>query len=276
MKDYSGYFFNLDEENRISLITSKINKENTFTDVISDPDWKTKKVEIFIIALNDKLNYLALVHNRGKIATGKSQIRFTNLVKILPEIPLKDIETKIQTSLKQYFIRSSKGDGKRTSTQTWKEIIQTIKELRPQISNDIDRLYELKDQNYQLTSTEKITLAEEKDAVNISLRIANFDEKEILNWSPPKISGKVLPFLKGIEKVELLEDSMIAHDTKVFGEWSIFASHIVGCVEFKKDKDSLFIINANRTNIEHTIGVDLIYYFERYESYVNTRNKMTQ
>lgn len=268
MKDYGGYFFNVDEENRISLIIRNIDATGSFTDAVSSSDWQNKKTEIFLISFHGNLTYVALARKGSRVLTGKSRIRFTNFIRIVPEIPIQFLENEIQTKLKQYFIRASKGVGMKTPPQTWSATIDFIKKLRPYASAQIDELYRLKDEAFEINGKDVKTLAEEKDATNIALRIASFEKTDVLNWSPPPPTERITSYIERLKDFTIIEDRMIEHDTRVFGSWSYLKSHMVGAVEFVKDGEKLLIMNTNRGNIEHSMGVDLIYYFEKFDSYL--------
>lgn len=268
MKDYGGYFFNIDEENRVDVVIKHIDLTGTFTDAISSSDWENKKTEIFLISFQGKISYAALAHKGGRILTGKNRIRFTNFVPITPEIPVQFLENEIQTNLKQYFIRASKGVGKKTPLHTWSVAIDFIKRLRPQAAAQIDELYKLKNEDFVINGKDIKTLAEEKDAANIALRIAGFDKTEVLNMSPPQPAERITAFIETFKNFSIIEDRMIEHDTRFFGSWSQLNPYMIGAVEFEKDGEKLLIINANRGNIEYSMGVDLIYYFEKFDSYL--------
>ena len=268
MKEYGGYLFIIDTENIANTLIEKIERDYSFTDAIVTSGWQGKKAEIFLISFYGSFSYAALAHRGNRIVTGKNLVRFTNFVKIFPEIPIQEIKESLEKNLLEDFNRSSKGEGQRTPPQTWSAVIALIKKLRPEVSSALDELYKLKDENLILPEKESMILAEEKDAVNIALRIAGFDEADIVDWTPPKANEQVSSFLKGLKNVSVIEDRMIEQDARVFGNWTSLESYIVGAVEFRKGEEQLTIINANRSSVEHSMGVDLVYYFEKFDSYL--------
>jgi hypothetical protein len=66
---------------------------------------------------------------------------------------------------------------------------------------------------------------------------------------------------------------MIAHDATVIPGWEDVSAHQIGSVVFERDDECLTILNVNRTPIEKTVGVDLIYYNHSYQAYVMVQYK---
>ncbi len=110
----------------------------------------------------------------------------------------------------------------------------------------------------------------EGDAVALALGMAGFDRREELAfWS----GDATAPFLSGITSFARLEDRMIENDAKVFGDWDLVAANAVGWAEFRRDGDQLWTINVNRSAIERSLGVDLIYYMYGFDAYVLVQYK---
>ena len=140
MNEYSGYIFQIDESQRSKTIKNKIISNDTFTDTISAQDTEIKLAEIFFISLNDGfLDYIALGRLGNRVATQKHQLRFVNLKEIIPPIPVEEIQNQIKPQLKSYFIKSSSGFLSRMPVETWKEFLNIIKNLRPNIINDLEK-----------------------------------------------------------------------------------------------------------------------------------------
>jgi hypothetical protein len=274
MSTYSGYIFVIDEERRASRIEAYISEAGTFTDTISVPDLHTKRAEIFFISVNgNSIRYASLAHRGKTVATEKRQIRFTNFVEFSPPIPFRQIQELLDTRLQSYFIRASSGIGARVTPKTWQDMVTVIKHLRAESAEGLERLEKLREIGAEFFRRPGVEiLAEERDAVNLALRMSNFDHREILNWSPSD-EVELPPFLQGLPKVNLIEDQMVAHDAEVFGDWERLKRFKVGLAVFRKRNARLSIMNVNRHGIERTLGVDLLYYHDSYKSYVMVQYK---
>ncbi|MBW4515391.1 MAG: hypothetical protein KME11_09220 [Timaviella obliquedivisa GSE-PSE-MK23-08B] len=268
MSEYGGFIWVVDESNRASLLKGCIKYDKTFTDTMSASDWQTKYAEIFLISFDThNIHYAAIARRSKKVVTDKYIIRLSNFVQFTPCIPFGEIETLLSSSVKRYFNKSSTGTGQRVPPKTWNEVTSAIKRLRPEASEDFDRLYSLRQITRSLLDRSGAEiLLQERDAVNLSLRIADFDPIELTDWTPPE--EKLAPFLKGLRSAVLIEDQMIAHDAEIFGDWKRIQRYLVGTAIFEKGNEQLTIMNVNRHVVEQTAGVDLIYYFHKFKSYI--------
>lgn len=62
-----------------------------------------------------------------------------------------------------------------------------------------------------------------------------------------------------LARVAIMEDSVIEHDARSVPDYSLIASDITGRALFEKDNEQLEVFTANRRELEHCFGVDLIY-----------------
>jgi hypothetical protein len=274
MSEYGGYIFVLDEFYRASEIEFYIGRDKTFTDTLSITDWHTKRAEIFLLSFdNQTISHISLAHRGNTVATQKRQVRFSNLVEFETPISFSEIQQRLDTRFQSYFINSSKGMGNRVPPKTWENVISTIKSLRPEQAAEINRLELLRGAapDY-LNRISSKTLVEERDAVNLALRMADFNPQEILEWNIP-LEDQAIPFLQGLKKAKLTEDQIIAHDAQIFGDWDKLKEYQVGATVFYKDDEKLAVMNVNRHKIEHNLGVDLFYYHQKYDAYVMIQYK---
>ena len=171
-----------------------------------------------------------------------------------------------------------KGILKRESTRlpdaAWKKLWNAIKKIRPDQAKKLERLENLCVMNQNDYSQESYDIvAMEKDAVGLCLDIFGSDRKQISSLWTPQQDNSPAPFLKNLENANIIEDNMIQHDQNIFGDWAFDKRNQVGAVEFKKDNHKLTILNVNRTSIEHTLGVDLVYYNHTYTAFVMVQYK---
>jgi hypothetical protein len=67
------------------------------------------------------------------------------------------------------------------------------------------------------------------------------------------------PTLMVARRTPLLEDSAIEHDARSVPGYTLTSSDLTGRAVFKKGPETLQVITANRRDLEHVFGVDLIY-----------------
>lgn len=66
---------------------------------------------------------------------------------------------------------------------------------------------------------------------------------------------------------------MIDNDLATFPGATAIRRHLVGAVTISVDSGTLTIVNANRTGIERTLGVDLIYYHHSFKCFTMVQYK---
>ena len=113
-------------------------------------------------------------------------------------------------------------------------------------------------------------MALEKDACGLALEIFGVPRKLVARRETPQ---EPAPFLQGLQDVALREDPMIQHDAANFPGLKLIKHSQIGCAEFQKGKERLTLLNVNRTSIEETLGVDLIYYQHQYRAYILVQYK---
>lgn len=116
----------------------------------------------------------------------------------------------------------------------------------------------------------------ERDAIASALQV----------WGGPTFRKKILreavtaggaeptaPFLRRLETVSVREDPQISHDQITFPGMEVAQASAVGSVLLRGEGGYLTILNCNRQPLERTVGVDLIYYNHRFESFVLVQYK---
>lgn len=79
-----------------------------------------------------------------------------------------------------------------------------------------------------------------------------------------------------LARVPLMEDSVIEHDARAVPGYTLSASHITGRALFEKGTDKLEVFTANRRDLEHVFGVDLIYLNLTRKNIVMVQYKMLE
>jgi hypothetical protein len=104
-------------------------------------------------------------------------------------------------------------------------------------------------------------------------------------WGGPSLRKRVLreafggaeiptaPFLTRLESIAVREDPQIGHDQITFPGMTVARGSAVGSVVLRGNGEYLTILNCNRQPLERTLGVDLIYYSHRFDSFVLVQYK---
>jgi hypothetical protein len=114
----------------------------------------------------------------------------------------------------------------------------------------------------------------ERDSLGLALEIA-FGEREglVVDGLPPKLPGS---FLEMLGMTKLIEDEMIVFDKGRFPGMEQVAGETPRVKKFEHNGSTLEVIHANRNDLEHTLGVDLIYVSHYFNSFVGVQYKMLE
>jgi hypothetical protein len=273
MTSPGGYFFVVDEWRREYGLQERIEIDGTFTEAVSAPDWQYKDAEIVFLSLDgNAIDYLCLGRRGYRVATLKHRIRFTRFYHFDPPILLNELAEEFSARLRPHLVRTSQGDGRRVPPATWRELIDLVMRLRPESADAFASLQRARGAVMK-RFTKSRTVIEERDAVNVAMRIAGMDERELLAWEPGDDDDPPEPFLAALATAEGYEAPMIEHDATVFGDWHLVRKHLRGATFFRRGGRRLAVFNVNARSVEKTLGVDLIYYTARYNAYVLVQYK---
>ncbi|GJM43222.1 MAG: hypothetical protein DHS20C21_00640 [Gemmatimonadota bacterium] len=274
MKRSTGIVFRVREENRAYDLAERLSADASrgFTDSVSSSDFPMHREQIAFLSLDSEcLDYLAIASRGRSTATRKRQIRFRGAIRIEPPLAFAEVRDALPSHLQPHLDRSIKGIGGRVPPRTWEALVSAIRRLRPDLSEGLDRLNQESHPRSQELSDGELILRHEQDAVRSALHAAGVARTHLNEWSAPY---PLAPFLLGLPESTATEDEMIVHDAQVFGDWSRLAPFEVGRAQFTNSTGSVLTIkNVNRHPLESTLGVDLIYYHNLYDSYVLVQYK---
>lgn len=291
----TGLLLHFDEERRSDLIKDKVEGGyESFSDALSIPDWELGQLNIALLGFtNSSIDYIALARKGKRVVTSKNRIDFSGLVN-LGSIPVQAIEARLNERLQRYFIRVSQGAGGVIPPVTWGALISAIKAERPNLAEDIDRLLSIRRYSgYRLNGEAAEILLQEREALGIALDIFSggnqLRDKVLSEWAPfddtvtevseSEATAKLVnpgagrsSFMKGIPQRYIQEESAIQHD--LFNWPGMTPLHEAGVSVFEQGGRRLEVHYANRNSLEHTLGVDLIYYNEEFQLFVLVQYKL--
>jgi hypothetical protein len=294
-KNAGGLLIFFDEEQRRDLIQERIKGSyEPFSDALSVRDWDISQLSIALFGFSKStIDYIALAKKGKRVVTSKFRAEFSEMVS-LESISVAGLEAKLSENIRRYFIRSSQGVGGTVPYKTWLALINAVKEMRPNLSGDIDRLLSLRRYSgYSLHGEAAEVLLQEREALGTALDIFSGNnqlrERVLSAWAPQEdsvsepdeatSSGELSirspgqsSFLKGIPGRYLQEESALQHD--LFSWNKITPMHEAGISVFEQGNRRLEVIYANRNPLEHTLGVDLIYYNQAYKLFVLVQYKL--
>lgn len=188
-------------------------------------------------------------------------------------LPLIDLESAMGASRR--FLR----DDGRMSPAAGDNLLAAVRHLRPEVNETLDDLENSLGANPPTGQVgERLSL--EKDAVGTLLEAFGAERDPLEAWQPPLNEddprSRSIPFLEGLPALRQIEDQQIVHDYMRFPGMEGEDAVQVGWRIYRRNSESphrLFVYNANRTNAETVMGVDMIYVNEYARSVATVQYK---
>lgn len=284
-----------DEERRADLLRERVEGDfSPFTDALSVRDWVLGDAAIALLSFSEEtIDFICVARKRKQVVTSKNRIEFSSIVS-LNSILIEAIEARLSHQIQRHFIRVSRGVGGVFPPATWTLLLDAIKLERPEMASEIDRLVALlRFAGYRITGEAAEVLLQERDALGIALDIFSgsnkLRERVLGEWAPSEDqltdldegektarlasgAGAVSSFMKGIPNQYIQEEAAIQHD--LFNWPGMTPMHEAGVSVFESGDRRLEVIYANRNDLEHTLGVDLLYYNESFQLFVLVQYKL--
>lgn len=267
---------------------------SSFSDALDILETRIKEKEVSILSFSEHtLDFLCISTKGNKVVTGKHRVEFSNFVS-LDSLFIKEVEKLIDEDISLLILKASQGRGQKVPIKKWTKIINALHTLRPLLMSEIDRILMLKKMSYYtLRGSTAELLLQEREALGISLDIfegaSDLRKAALGGWAPSEndiedeskadkdlnlnmLADRESSFLSGVPSRFIQEETAIQHDLCNWG--GISAENVGGLAHFEKGDRTLDVIYANRNALEKTTGVDLIYFNQRYNSFILVQYKL--
>lgn len=269
MSAKGGQILRLVSEYREELVRERVEASGTFTNVVDATRESRPRQSLALLSFDgDRVTHAALGTRTQRVATGQVRIRY-DAVRELSPLHLSDIAAAIPVRLRRYFESSLDGW---LPARTWEACLAIVRrdsqndQAIRELENDLSRAV------LTIPARQLRTFEEERDALGLALQI--FDPGSGIRVPGlSSLSRTDAPFLAAIHHSGLPEDVAVAHDTRVFDGWLPRDVPAVGAVTFENRGRVLTVANVNRSPIERTLGVDLLYFSAEYRSFIFVQYK---
>lgn len=210
---------------------------------------------------------LGLVRPSGAVATAVRRFRVHGVQEI-PPLDMDDLIVRLPKA-----VRASVTDARNRNRQlppaAQRELIKIISSQHPDVGRFFGGMAD--ELSAEISRAQTHIFNEERDAVGFALEVFGSDRSAITSVRPA-VDGA--PFLHSLTNPRILEDALIWHDTNHFrGLLDIQGSQPGVMVSRSPSGRTLTIFNVNRTPVETSLGVDLIYYNHGIDSYTLVQYK---
>jgi hypothetical protein len=261
-------------EDRAERIKVAIDLKGYFTQVVDFSSIHPRPAELAIVSLSeDSVDYLAIATKGRMVATDQVTISLSHFVS-LGDLSLEQLAAELPNRFASKVPTSATGIW-RPSPVLWEQLVAALGRLAPDTRKDVPRLRQLITTSSRPSRrTEGGLNVFERDAVATALQTWGGVgyRKRILRQVQP-VTNEVAPFLSRLGSSRMREDPQINHDHAAFPGMEVARRYQVGAIELANEGERLTILNCNRQPLEQTLGVDLIYYNHRFDSFVLVQYK---
>lgn len=220
------------------------------------------------------LDYLAVVTASTRASDLETKVQIG---------PLRPFETQINTD---ELLNALPGRIRRFATPpsyraaslpqaTWNALLQGAMAIGGLPKDDFNALTDsMQSRSADVRTSLPDAIAFERDAFATAFELlgGSIARKTYISSS---VAAPDAPFIKRLRHrdINVIEDTMIEHDVLTFPGITALQPDLVGAVSISTASGTLTILNANRTRVERTLGVDLVYFNHRYNSFTLVQYK---
>jgi hypothetical protein len=268
----SAFFYTASDDR----LYDQYDRRQRITDVFPTGEVKGGPQVVAVSWEGDAIDALAILQPGSRVANYKQRITIDEFQVLDEPVATEELAQGLEDDLEYTrFSRSilgAFGSRRQLTAKAADALRGTLEHLRPGAGAVWEELeHHAKGGLAALwTNDAEPIVAYERDAVGLALGASGFTRSEQLRgWR----GDAETPFLSGLEELRVTEDAIIDHDAGVFGDWEPISEGLVGIVQFGQGDRRLTVVNANRTDVERSLGVDLLYYSHNYEAYVLVQYK---
>lgn len=255
-------------------VDASIYYNGQFTTTVPKSQVSPRTAELVIVSIQGTgADYIGISQAGRLVAVDQTTIAISNLVE-LKSMTIERITRKLPPRLARRFVPPTNGVY-RVSPRLWSEILKIVSSA----PNTRRRVRELRQAVAEAERPKRRIEGGlevfERDAIASSLQVfgGSTFRKRILREAGVGGVGPNAPFLRRLETVAVREDAQINHDQITFPGMEVAYASAVGSVLLRGNGQYLTILNCNRQPLEQTLGVDLIYYNHRFDSFVLVQYK---
>ncbi len=207
-----------------------------------------------------------------RAGTGLRRLNIENVVGVHPPVPVETILGRVPRRLRHWASERLHSGGLLTP-KTLAAVVDALISLAPSLSISLRRFGQGRAERLSRLSVASLGgLAAQKLAVSTALTLAGLSRDALQEWDPGQES-RPASFLDGLPRTYLREDAMVINDLSKLPGYELIRSCSPGIAVFEAPLVRLTVVLANRLPLEEQTGTDLVYFNERFRSFVMVQYK---
>jgi hypothetical protein len=235
-----------------------------FTETV-DREIALKRVHPALVAARSgQVAYIARTIRGSVVATNRRLIRLDPIQRVGPW-EATDITARVRARSRA-VVATALGEGGLLAPQAWSDLLESVRSIDADAAANLVAFASERD----LARDTPLVIREERDATLLAMELAGIERRP--DFRPPH---QGLHFLDGLEDVRMPERVAMDYDHHHFTDLFEASDQVGPALKFLDQHDELrlTIINVDKTRVERTTGVDLIYYQHRVNNFILVQYK---
>jgi hypothetical protein len=222
-----------------------------------------------------KLTHVADGRKGMSAGTGLARLKMNDIEKLDVPIAFETLVERVPSNVRVHLKRAIDSGGL-LPPRTMQAVVTVLTEMNERLAKRLSRLSEARALRLaSLAPTERENLALQKESLATALEIAGVGSERVLDWDIGE--AKPSSFLEGLPETYAREDTMLHADLSALPGFTVLqeAPHLHSKTFAAEDDPSnkVTVVMANRHALEEQTGADLIYFNEKYQSFILVQYK---
>ncbi|MEV6930882.1 hypothetical protein AB0M46_41210 [Dactylosporangium sp. NPDC051485] len=219
---------------------------------------------------------LGMASGSQQVATGKDRTLVTPLLRLQPPVAVARLHEVMPEPQRRRLEQQPRVPGPlrpaRLSPKVGDAMIAALRQLSPPAAQ---WLAALSAADTPVGGGQGARLREERDAVSLAIDMSGVDPPPDLLYTPGAALDPEAPFGGTFNPLFVTdnEDDLLAVDLRRFDPRSRLAELSGSITRFTSGRFALTVMNVNRKALEHTLGVDLVYWDETANTFTMVQYK---
>jgi hypothetical protein len=274
---YNGYVLSFDLPVPRSTLRALIAEKEPFEGVLNVGRMAAGETGMCLIAAEGgRVTHAALIQKiRSYRASLGSPVRLLDFVEVKP-VTLARLARMSSVDLPAVAASASGKEGRPLGPTAWAAVFTALRRVNP---DRAEALAQLEARCRRLQKQRRDDSVEimvmERDAIGLVLDFAQHDRPRLLAEEFPLDVQNPRPALALGRRRNVNEEELLARDMEVFHDWVRFPEleSKRNSVSFETEGSRVTVVYAHRNEFEDTAGVDLIYFHDRFNSFVMVQYK---
>ena len=231
---------------------------------------------VFASFRDGTITHVAEGRRGADAATDSVRLRLRQLNELTRPFSFPELTNAVPTRVQHHLRRQLQGQVGVLSPKSGDALVDYMAEADERVRDHLLVLDMEASEVQGFPSRVRANLGLQKDALNIALRIGGIELDRLVKWHPASVVQGARFFLEGVPGGRALEEDVLLADfSSLLGFELLLKSH-PAVAHFRSEGDpsnQMTVIMANNRPLEQQTGVDLIYFNERYRSFVMVQYK---